>query len=154
MHWGNAVRGGPHPVSSYLVSSLEPALASHRATPAGRDGVRPEIQALRAVAVLGVVLYHLWPNRLTGGYVGVDVFFVVSGYLITDHLLREVERSGTVRLVRFWSRRARRLLPASFLAIAATALAIWAFVPAPRWPQFGRELWTSTLYVENWELAR
>ncbi|MCK5891265.1 acyltransferase family protein [Aeromicrobium sp.] len=134
--------------------SPAPALASAPAPAPAGGGVRPEIQALRAVAVLGVVLYHLWPTRLSGGYVGVDVFFVVSGYLITDHLLREVERSGPPRLVRFWARRARRLLPASFLAIAATAVAVWALVPENRWPQFGRELWTSTLYVQNWELAR
>ncbi|MEG9226816.1 acyltransferase family protein [Aeromicrobium sp. Sec7.5] len=131
-----------------------PETARHRATPEGGDRVRPEIQALRAAAVLGVVLYHLWPTRLTGGYVGVDVFFVVSGYLITDHLLREVDRSGPPRLVRFWARRARRLLPASFLTIACTGVAILAFVPEVRWNQFGRELWTSTFYVQNWELAR
>lgn len=134
--------------------SPSPALASAPAPTPDGGGVRPEIQALRAVAVLGVVLYHLWPTRLSGGYVGVDVFFVVSGYLITDHLLREVGRSGRPRLVRFWARRARRLLPASFLAIAVTAVAVWAWVPQNRWPQFGRELWTSTLYVQNWELAR
>lgn len=133
-----------------------PDLARARRRPAtdGREGVRPEIQALRAVAVLGVVLYHLWPTRLTGGYVGVDVFFVVSGYLITDHLLREVERSGRPRLLGFWARRARRLLPASFVTLACTAVAVWAWVPPTRWPQFGRELWTSTFYVQNWELAR
>lgn len=64
---------------------------------------RPEIQGLRAVAVLLVVLFHLWPNRLTGGYVGVDVFFVLSGYLITAHIVREVEVSGTLRVVQFWA---------------------------------------------------
>ena len=55
--------------------------------PAGADtGFRADIQGLRAVAVAVVVLYHLWPNRLTGGYVGVDVFFVISGFLISSHL--------------------------------------------------------------------
>ncbi len=116
--------------------------------------MRPEIQALRALAVLGVVLYHLWPNRLTGGFVGVDVFFVVSGFLITDHLLREVDLRQAVDLPAFWARRARRLLPASFLTIAATALAVYVWVPENRWPQFGRELVASTFYVENWELGR
>src|SRR3954452_15945623 len=72
--------------------------------PSGR--VRPEIQALRAIAVVSVVIYHFWPARLPGGYVGVDVFFVISGYLIIGHLLREAHTSGRIRLVDFWARRA------------------------------------------------
>ncbi|EFQ81782.1 acyltransferase [Aeromicrobium marinum DSM 15272] len=116
--------------------------------------MRTEIQALRAVAVLAVVGYHLWPNRLPGGFVGVDVFFVVSGFLITDHLLREVATRNRVHLPTFWARRARRLLPASFVTIAATAAAVYLWVPENRWPQFGRELLASAFYVENWELSR
>ena len=73
----------------------------------------PEIQGMRALAVTLVVLFHLWPQRLSGGFVGVDVFFVISGYLITSHLMREVDRTGSVRLRTFYARRARRLLPAS-----------------------------------------
>lgn len=115
--------------------------------------VRTEIQALRAAAVLGVLVYHLWPGRLPGGFVGVDVFFVVSGFLITDHILREVERSGTVRVVPFWARRMRRLLPASLLVLVVTALAVWWLVPDGRWAQFGGEIVASALYVENWALA-
>ena len=67
---------------------------------------RADIQALRAIAVLTVVVFHYWPSALPGGYVGVDAFFVVSGYLITSHLLREVDSTGTVSLRRFWARRA------------------------------------------------
>ena len=64
---------------------------------AGRSpsGFRADVQALRALAVTGVVLNHLWPNRLTGGYVGVDVFFVISGYLISLHLLRELTTTAS-----------------------------------------------------------
>lgn len=105
------------------------------------------------LAVLGVLLFHLWPNRLTGGYVGVDVFFVVSGFLITDHLVRDHERFGRVPLAAFWARRARRLLPASFLVLLATAAAVYAWVPLNRWPQIGSEIIASALYVENWALA-
>ena len=65
------------------------------------DDFRPEIQGLRAVSVLLVVLYHLWPQRLSGGYVGVDVFFVISGYLITAHMLREVDLTGRLQVTRF-----------------------------------------------------
>ncbi|WP_439565210.1 acyltransferase family protein [Microcella sp.] len=117
------------------------------------EGVRPEIQALRAFAVVAVLLYHLWPLRLTGGFIGVDVFFVVSGFLITAHLVRELASTGTIRLGRFWARRARRLLPASFLVLAFAAAATLAFVPQGRWQQFFREIGASALYIENWALA-
>ena len=116
-------------------------------------GVRPEIQALRALAVSLVVLYHVVPLRLPGGYVGVDVFFVVSGFLITSHLLREVDRRGRVRLGHFWARRARRLLPAALLVLLATAVAMFVWVPQTYWQPFLREIGASALYVENWLLA-
>ena len=66
---------------------------------------REEIQALRAIAVLLVVLFHLWPNAVPGGFVGVDVFFAISGFLITGLLLRDVERRGTVSLGAFCDQR-------------------------------------------------
>jgi peptidoglycan/LPS O-acetylase OafA/YrhL len=121
----------------------------------GRRGeaLRTDIQALRAFAVLAVVLYHLWPNRLTGGYIGVDVFFVISGYLIGAHLLRELTTSGSVAVGAFWARRAKRLLPASLLVLATTAVAVVVWVPRSLWPQFLSEITASTLYVENWLLA-
>lgn len=122
-------------------------------TNAAHAGVRVEVQALRALAVMGVLVYHLWPHRLQGGYVGVDVFFVVSGFLITDHLLREVDRRGRISLASFWARRARRLLPASLLVLAVTALAVRLWAPEPRWAQFGGEVLASAFYVENWSLA-
>lgn len=115
--------------------------------------VRREIQALRAVAVLGVLVFHLWPLRLPGGYVGVDVFFVVSGFLITDHLMREYERRGRISLPGFWARRARRLLPASLLVLTVTAIGVYLLVPLTRWSQFGWEIIASAFYVENWALA-
>jgi peptidoglycan/LPS O-acetylase OafA/YrhL len=118
-----------------------------------RDTTRWDVQGLRAFAVLAVVVYHLWPNRLPGGFVGVDVFFVISGYLITGHLLREVHRTGRVALASFWARRAKRLLPGAFLAILATGGAVLAFVPSALWGQYGRELIASTVYVQNWQLA-
>jgi peptidoglycan/LPS O-acetylase OafA/YrhL len=114
---------------------------------------RPEIQALRAFAVLAVVLYHLWPVVLTGGFVGVDVFFVISGFLITGHLLREVDRTGRIRLGQFWARRARRLLPAALLVLLVTGIAVIVWVPRIFWLQFFREAIASALYVENWALA-
>ncbi|WP_240037153.1 acyltransferase family protein [Leifsonia flava] len=119
-----------------------------------RDGGhRPDIQALRALAVMLVLTYHLWPSRVTGGYVGVDVFFVISGFLITSHLLRELTSTSRIRLGRFWARRATRLLPASLLVLAATAIAVIMLAPRSLWNQFLGEITASTLYVQNWKLA-
>ncbi|GAA1710076.1 acyltransferase family protein [Isoptericola hypogeus] len=124
-----------------------------RPTPAQRRPLRLEIQALRALAVAVVVLFHFWPGRMPGGYVGVDVFFVISGFLITGHLLREVDASGRIALARFWARRARRLLPAAYLVIVVTTIATVALVPATLWQQWFREIAGATLYVENWVLS-
>lgn len=122
------------------------------ATVGGRQQ-RTDIQALRAAAVMSVVLYHLWPNRLSGGFVGVDIFFVISGFLITGHLVREVELTGRIRLAAFWAARARRLLPASLLTLLVTAVAVIVWVPRTLWEQFLSEVMASALYFQNWLLA-
>lgn len=128
-----------------------------RSTPAqpapGTAGrVRADIQGLRAVAVSLVLLYHLWPLRLTGGYVGVDVFFVISGFLITAHLLA-APPAGLRDLLVFWSRRVRRLLPASLLVLACTAAATWAFAPQTQWGNVADQVRAAALYYVNWALA-
>ena len=115
--------------------------------------LRPEIQGLRAVAVALVVVHHLWPGALPGGFVGVDVFFAISGYLITAHLLREIDRHGRVRLGAFWVRRARRILPAALLVLGCALAATLALVPSTYWPQYVAEVRASTLYGQNWHLA-
>jgi peptidoglycan/LPS O-acetylase OafA/YrhL len=122
-------------------------------TPVAAQRNRAEITALRACAVLLVVLYHLWPGRLPGGYIGVDVFFVISGFLITSHLLRESSSTGKIALGRFWARRARRLLPAAYLVLAASAVAVAAWMPVSTWQTNYRQIIASTLYVQNWVLA-
>ena len=114
---------------------------------------RMDIQALRAVAIGLVVLNHLWPLRLTGGYVGVDVFFVISGFLITGHLVGEMRRTGSVRLGAFYARRIRRLLPAAFLVLIASLVLVVAVLPYPRWERNAWEAAASAGYVENWYLA-
>lgn len=113
---------------------------------------RTDIQALRTLAVSLVVIFHLWPYRLSGGFVGVDVFFVISGFLITSHILRDVE-GERFSVVRFWAKRIRRLLPASFLVLIATAIAVVIYVPVSLWAQWLREIQASVLYVQNWKLA-
>jgi peptidoglycan/LPS O-acetylase OafA/YrhL len=94
-----------------------------RASVARDDEFRPDIEGLRAVAVVAVVLYHAKLAAFSGGFVGVDVFFVLSGFLITRLLLREVATTGTISLRHFWARRARRLLPASCVVVVVTVIA-------------------------------
>ena len=83
---------------------------------------RPDIEGLRALAVVMVVLFHAGATMLPGGYVGVDVFFVLSGFLITGLLFREARARGTLSISGFYARRARRILPASILVIVATVV--------------------------------
>ncbi|WP_051433503.1 acyltransferase family protein, partial [Promicromonospora kroppenstedtii] len=113
---------------------------------------RADIQALRAVAVVAVLLFHLWPDQVPGGYVGVDVFFVISGFLITSHIARDVD-AGRFSVAEFWSRRTLRLLPASTLVLGATAVGVWALVPVQHREQWFREIAASVLSVQNWVLA-
>jgi peptidoglycan/LPS O-acetylase OafA/YrhL len=117
--------------------------------------VRSEIQALRCVAVLGVVLFHIWPDVgvLSGGFLGVDVFFVISGFLITSHVLREVDGSGSLSLSRFWARRVRRLLPAAFSVLLACLMALGLWIPRAYWLSTLRQVRASALYFQNWVLA-
>ncbi len=117
----------------------------------GRE-VRSDIQGLRALAVLLVIGFHLYPDRLVGGFVGVDVFFVISGFLITGHLLRSPPRRA-VDFADFWGRRVRRLLPASLLVIVVTVLAATLMLPVTQLAALGRDALASALYVENWNLA-
>ena len=126
---------------------------SGRVAERGRRQFLPEIQVLRAVAVTLVVIYHYWPRFLTGGYVGVDAFFVISGYLITSHLLREVDRTGTVRLWAFYARRARRLLPASIVVLLFVGLGTFLLLPTDLWASTAHEMTASGFYVQNLWLA-
>ncbi|QDY90639.1 acyltransferase [Arthrobacter sp. UKPF54-2] len=118
-----------------------------------RIGFRTDVQALRALAVALVVTNHLWPNRLAGGYVGVDVFFVISGFLITSHLTKELIQTGGIKLGAFYARRVRRLLPAALTVLAVSLTGVWLFLPYTRWAASVQEVLGSVFYVENWVLA-
>jgi peptidoglycan/LPS O-acetylase OafA/YrhL len=113
----------------------------------------PHLQGLRAIAVLLVVVYHFWPGRLQGGYIGVDVFFVISGFLITGQLARELEKSGRIALPAFYAKRVRRLLPAAVTVLIFSALATLFILPLSSLGENLREILASTFYVENWALA-
>ncbi len=109
----------------------------------------PGLDGLRAIAVTAVLVYHANHEWLSGGFLGVEVFFVISGYLITLLLLSEKERTGRVRLGQFWMRRARRLLPALFVMMAALAIYMSLFKQDPMGQARG-DLLGGTFYVSNW----
>jgi peptidoglycan/LPS O-acetylase OafA/YrhL len=109
----------------------------------------PGIDALRAIAVLAVFAYHAGVGWMPGGFLGVDVFFVISGYLITSLLLAEYRRGGHIRLGRFWARRARRLLPAVGVLIAVT-MVVAAIVEPDRIDDLRTDAIASLAYVANW----
>jgi len=116
------------------------------------DQVRVDIQWMRAVAVGMVLLYHLWPNRLPGGFIGVDVFLVISGFLITSHLVKQPP-SKFHDVIEFWGRRVGRLLPAAFTVIVITAAGVLLFSPNTVWQDNAMSAIWSGLYVQNWNLS-
>jgi len=107
------------------------------------------LDGIRAIAVGTVILFHLFPGTLVGGYLGVDIFFVVSGYLITTLLLRERESTGRIRLRGFWSRRARRLLPALALVLLACCTAA-LFVGGDVLVGLGTQVVGAVTFSSNW----
>jgi peptidoglycan/LPS O-acetylase OafA/YrhL len=109
---------------------------------------RPEIDGLRALAVLPVILFHAGFEAFGGGYVGVDVFFVISGYLITTIIVDELRR-GSFSIVRFYERRARRILPALFLVAAVCILLAWYWMTPAEMKAFGQSLVAMTLFGSN-----
>ncbi|GAB3555413.1 acyltransferase family protein [Arthrobacter tumbae] len=115
----------------------------------GAPSFRPDIQGLRAVAVLAVVLYHAGVSVLPGGYAGVDVFFVISGFLITSHLVAMLRTDGTVHFAQFYSRRIRRILPAALTVLILTAVASLLFVPRVDIPGALHDAAATALYVPN-----
>jgi len=114
---------------------------------------RPDVEGLRAVAIAAVVAYHVGLPFTPGGFVGVDVFFVISGFLITGLLVREVTSTAHVSLARFWARRARRLLPAATLVLGLVAVASYWVIPAIDHQSVGLDITASALYVSNMRFA-
>ncbi len=113
-------------------------------------GHQPGLDGLRGVSVLAVIAYHAGFGGLHGGFLGVEVFFVVSGYLITTLLLEEHERSAGVSLRSFWVRRARRLLPALFLVLAVTSVWVLLWGSPEQASQMRRDLPWAVGYLANW----
>lgn len=119
---------------------------------AARPLYRPDIDGLRAIAVLSVVLYHAGVPYVPGGYLGVDVFFVISGYLITLILVADLDRGG-IDFRRFYERRVRRILPALVLVLACSVpFAFWLLLPKFL-ESFGQELFATLVFANNLKLA-
>jgi len=114
---------------------------------------RPDIQGLRAIAVGAVVLDHAGIPFVSGGYIGVDVFFVISGFLISSHLLSGLERDGRVRFAGFYARRARRILPASLVVLVLSIVGAMIWVPPLLRAQVLQDAIATALYVPNYALA-
>lgn len=120
-----------------------------RGRSAGEMGYQPGLDGIRAIAIVGVLLYHADFDWFPGGFLGVDVFFVLSGFLITTLILEEYDRSGHVNFTRFYIRRAQRLLPALFfMLIVMGAVVAFAYRDAAR--AFGTDAVSALLYVTNW----
>lgn len=146
------VKGEGRPTAS------QPSPAGGKTSTAGKTstkvaptGIRhvPGIDGLRGLAVISVVIYHLFGNVLPGGYLGVDVFFVLSGFLITSLLLREFVYSRTISLKNFWIRRVRRIAPAAISTLVICA-AIAGVIGGDVNVNLDRQFWSSALFVNNW----
>ncbi|TMG78516.1 MAG: acyltransferase, partial [Betaproteobacteria bacterium] len=121
---------------------------------AERPAFRPELEGLRGVAILLVVLFHAGVGAFGGGFVGVDVFFVLSGFFITGLLVRELESAGSVDVTGFYARRALRLLPALLVVVLCTlGVVMWLYAPIDR-AQIAGNARAVALYGGNIEFAR
>jgi peptidoglycan/LPS O-acetylase OafA/YrhL len=114
----------------------------------GSESYRPDIDGLRAVAVLAVIAFHAFPQWLPGGYVGVDVFFVISGFLISSQLIGAAE-SGTLSFSGFYARRIRRIFPALIVVLIATAVTGWFVLLPHEWTSLSRHVGASTIFANN-----
>ena len=118
-----------------------------------KDTYRPHLDGIRAVAVILVILFHLGYDWMPGGFIGVDVFFVLSGYLITGLLVDELARDGRIDLARFYARRVRRLLPAAVLVVALVVVAALGLLDRVGQVDVGGDAKWTALYGANWHFA-
>ena len=133
------------------------ALAVNAATDTARESAkgrkptfRPEVQGLRALAVLMVVAYHVWLGRVSGG---VDIFLLISAFLLTLSFVRKAEAGRPFGLLAHWLHLFKRLLPAAVVVILGVLAGTWLILPQSRWPQLLDQAWASLLYSQNWLLA-
>jgi len=128
----------------------QPTNTTNSTHKAAGKGYRPEVQGLRALAVLMVVTYHVWLGRVSGG---VDIFLLISAFLLTLSFVRKVESGSPLKLVSHWLHLFKRLLPAAVVVILGVLAGTWAILPQSRWPDVLEQAWASLLYRQNWLLA-
>lgn len=122
----------------------------HAATPQAQRKFLPEVQGLRALAVLMVSSYHIWFGRISGG---VDVFLLISAFLLTGQFVRTLEAGKPLALGKYWTKLLKRLLPMVAVTLLATLGATYLFLPRSRWVEVFSETWASMFYYQNWNLA-
>lgn len=132
--------------------ALRAARYALKVPPIPRD-FRADIEGMRAIAVLVVMLWHAGVPFVPGGFAGVDIFFVVSGFLMTALLLQEGRARGRIDIAAFYARRARRLLPAALSALAGTAVLTLLTIPQSRWAEIGGDIVAAAAYLVNWRMA-
>lgn len=143
---GAAREGLVHRGSGELTASRRALLHPYR-----ESRFRDDVQGLRAIGALLILVFHLWVHKVSGG---VDVFFVISGYLMAGVLLRQVSGGGRLQPVRFWAGVVVRVAPAAYLVLLCTVLLGYLYVPAPLWRTSIDDLLFSTLHLENLHLLR
>ena len=131
-------------------SLRDKAYASRASTTSHR---RPDLQGLRAVAVLAVIAYHFDIPGMPGGFVGVDIFFVLSGFFITRLLMTDIEEHGRIRLARFWANRVKRLLPNGLLVIICVLAASTLLLPSYRLPDISEDALSAAAFFANFHFA-
>ncbi|WP_303968384.1 acyltransferase family protein [Sporosarcina ureae] len=111
---------------------------------------RPEIEGIRTIATLLIVIYHIWLGRVSGG---IDVFFIISGYLMTLSILSRIERTGSVNFIDYFLNLTRRLFPQAIVVVIFTGIMAVIFLPQFEWGEIISHMMASTFYFENWRLA-
>ena len=112
------------------------------------NGYRPDIDGLRAIAVLSVLVFHAFPSLMQGGFIGVDIFFVISGYLISKHILDELA-AGAFSIKTFYARRVRRIFPALILVLLVCLLFGWVILTPGEYEKLGRHTFAGALFLSN-----
>lgn len=123
-------------------SRIPPGLSGHQ------NDYRPDIDGLRAIAVLSVVVFHAFPSLAHGGFVGVDIFFVISGYLISKHIWEDLG-AGTFSIATFYARRIRRIFPALFVVLLACLAMGWVILTPGEYEQLGKHVVAGAMFVSN-----
>lgn len=135
------------------MADAEHTSAAQRFAQSHLSGYRPEVDGLRALAVLSVVVFHAFPSWLPGGFIGVDVFFVISGYLITGLILREHDQ-GQFRFGRFYARRTRRIFPALMLILALGWIVGWLALTSNEYSKYGKYMAGGAVFLDNFMFWR